>query len=63
VASGFRHRANPHDNVRVNPVRSAVPISSSAPACDTTPRPPRSTDNFGYRDVDLLTRLVLRSCE
>ena len=39
----------------VDAVRSAVRANNTAPACDTTPEPPRSTDNDGYHDVDLRT--------
>ena len=61
VANGFRHGASAVDNALVRPVLSAARANSTAPACDTTPDPEASTDSRGYNDVDLPTRLVLRS--
>jgi hypothetical protein len=61
LASGLRQGDNAVDNAPIRPLRSAVRASATAPACDTTPRPVADADNDGYRDVDLPTRMVLRS--
>jgi hypothetical protein len=49
-ASGLRHGASAADYPLVRPVLSAVRASTTAPACDTTPEPPASTENLGYHD-------------
>jgi hypothetical protein len=44
---GLRHGVNASDNTPLSPVRCAVPSSATAPACDTTPDPRRSTTSDG----------------
>lgn len=59
TAFGCRRRASAVDRAWPRPVAVTVVVSSTAPACQTTPAPVVSSVNDGYNPVGLLTRKVL----
>lgn len=63
TARSLRHGVSAADIAVSRPVLRTVSTSSTAPVCETTPRPPPSTRTRGYNPIRLLTWRVLLSVQ